>query len=285
MARKATKTKSRRVYARGALKGESGAAKRKTSRKSASSKIHERLNQIRGTLSAIERKRREEADAAVEFERRLAADPTRLLSLRGLRRVKKADLENIVENENENTENENNAEKERLRSERRLRIKKEIATRKAERNARKRTEKLRRGERKFGLEPANANEIYQTLYDKLIEKGTDPAKAAIDARFYANSKSDPLFRAMQSQKALWGDLLLEAEPIQKPSTKPSIAVAMAIEESVAPLRMRSYASVAAAARKADYRQLALTNLPNVTRAKTSTLTSFRGFCTHPSSSR
>ena len=64
---------------------------------------------------------------------------------------------------------------------------------------------------------------------------------------------------------LWGDLLLEAEPIQKPSVKPSIAVQLAIEESVAPLR-RSYAAVTAT-RKADYRQLALTNLPNTSSAK------------------
>ena len=262
MARKGT----RRIFRPGALRGLSAILKRSVKQKTETIKRGEKIRQAADSAQAILRKREEEKEAEAEFERRLASDPTRLLALKGLRRVKKVDLENIVENANENNETEENEEKERLREERRQRAKAVIVTAKKARATKKRNQTLRRGERKFGLEPINTNEIYQTLYNKLIANGTDPAKAEKDARFYANAKAEPLFRALTEQKAAWGDLLLEAEPVQKPSVKPSIATSIAIEESVAPLRSRTYASIAAIPRKADYRQLALTNLPNVTSA-------------------
>jgi len=265
MARKATRTKSHRVYAKGAVKGVSATLKRTTKRKSESAKIHERLNQIRGTLSAIERRRLEEKEAAEEFEKRLASDPTRLFALKGLRRVK---LENIVENENENenTTNDADAEKERLREERRSRAKQALDTKKAERNAKKRNETRRKGEKKFGLTPINSKTLYSSKYNELVAAGVSAAKAESSAKLYADIKSDPKIRAFTESKVGWGDLMLELEPTIKEKAVKKSAVVPTVEKATIAPRSQSYAS-ALASRKSDYKQLALTNLPNKTGGK------------------
>jgi len=268
MARKATKTKARRIYARGALKGLSSTLKRAAKRKSESAKIHERLEQIRGSLSAMEQRQLEEEEAAAEFERRLASDPTRLLALKGLRRVKKANLEDIVENENENTNNnENNAEKERLREERRARAKKELETKKAERNAKKRNQTRHRGEKKFGLAAVNSKTLYSSKYNELIAEGVPANRAESSAKLYADLKSDPKIRSFAEDKVEWGDLMLKLVPVlkDKPSKKAYVAPIPVEKAAIAP-RSQSYAS-ALASRKTNYRQLVLLNLPNKTSGK------------------
>ena len=99
MARKESGTKSRRVYRPGALKGLSAKTKRLAKPKDKREKINEKMKQIQGTLLAIQRRKEEEAEAAAEFERRLASDSTREFALKGLRRLKRGEvLDNIVEN-------------------------------------------------------------------------------------------------------------------------------------------------------------------------------------------
>jgi len=270
MARKATRTKSHRVYAKGAVKGTSALLKRATKRKNESAKIHERLNQIRGSRLAMEERRLEEAAAAAEFERRLASDPTRLLALKGLRFVKPGKLEEIVENDNNenNNDNDNNNEKERLREERRARVKLQLATKKAERNAKKQNETRRKGEKKFGLAAVNSKTLYSAKREELIAEGVPVARAESSAKFYADLKSDPQLRAFTEGAKTWGDIALQLEPVLKDkSVKKSVVVVPApVEKAAIAPRSRSYAS-ALASRKSDYKQLALTNLPNKTSGK------------------
>lgn len=266
MARKATRTKSHRVYAKGAIKGTSATLKRAVKRKSDSAKIHERLNQIRGSQLAIEQRRLEEEAAAAEFERRLASDPTRLLALRGLRLVKPGKLEEIVENDNDNNDNNNN-EKERLREERRERVKLQLETQKAERNAKKRNETRRKGEKKFGLAAVNSKTLYSAKREELIAEGVPVIRAESSAKLYADLKSDPKIRVFTEGTKGWGDIALQLEPVMKEKVvqKP-VVVPAPVEKAAIAIRSKSYAS-ALASRKADYKQLALTNLPNKTDGK------------------
>jgi hypothetical protein len=271
MARKATRTKSHRVYAKGAVKGTSALLKRATKRKNESAKIHERLNQIRGSRLAIEERRLEEAAAAAEFERRLASDPTRLLALKGLRLVKPGKLEEIVENNdnnNSNNDNNNNNEKERLREERYARVKLQLATKKAERNAKKQNETRRKGEKKFGLVPVNSKTLYSAKREELIAEGVPVNRAESSAKFFADIKSDPQMRAFTEGAKTWGDIALQLEPVLKEKVvkKTVVVVPAPVEKAAIAPRSRSYIS-ALASRKADYKQLALTNLPNKTDGK------------------
>jgi hypothetical protein len=152
-----------------------------------------------------------------------------------------------------------------LRVERLARAKSALNTAKAQRAAKKRNETRRKGEKKFKLDPINANALYQVKYDALIAAGESVRNAEKQAIFYRNTKTDPLFRALNTGISAWGDLALEAEPMQKAIVKKKpIALTIALEEAMtAPLRTRSYASVLGT-RKADYKQLALIGLPNST---------------------
>uniref|UniRef100_A0A6C0K367 Uncharacterized protein n=1 Tax=viral metagenome TaxID=1070528 RepID=A0A6C0K367_9ZZZZ len=268
MARKATRTKSHRVYAKGAVKGTSATLKRAVKRKSESAKIHERMEQIRDSLSAMEQRRLEEEEAAAEFERRLASDPTRLLALRGLRLVKPGKLEEIVENENNNNNNnDDNDEKERLREERRARAKLQLETQKAERNAKKQNETRRKGEKKFGLAAVNSKTLYLSKREELIAEGVPVARAEASAKLYADLKSDPKIRAFTEGAKGWGNIALQLEPVMKEKVvKKPVVIPAPVEKAAIAIRSKSYVS-ALASRKADYKQLALTNLPNKTDGK------------------
>ena len=263
-----TQTKRRRVFRRGAVRGTARLeAKIAKPKKSENVREQEHLETAVRSVRASLRKLKEEEEAAKAFEERLASQgESRTLALQGLRRATKRNiLANIIEtvNENEN-ENENN-NSEALRLERLARAKSALNTIKAQRAAKKRNETRRKGEKKFKLDPINANALYQAKYDALIAAGESVRNAEQQATFYRNSKADPLFRALNSGIGAWGDLTLEAEPVQKAiAKKKPIALTIALEEAMtAPLRTRSYASVLGT-RKADYRQLALIGLPNST---------------------
>jgi len=227
------------------------------------------MEQIRGSLSATEQRRLEEEEAMAEFERRLASDPTRLLALKGLRLVKPGKLEEIVENaDNNNNNNNNNNEKERLREERRARAKLQLETQKAERNAKKRNETRRKGEKKFGLAAVNSKTLYLSKREELIAEGVPVARAEASAKLYADLKSDPKIRAFAEGAKGWGDIALQLEPVMKEKVvkKPVVVVPAPVEKAAIAPRSKSYVS-ALASRKSDYKQLVLLNLPNKTSAE------------------
>jgi len=264
-----TQTKRRRVFRQGAVRGTARLeAKIAKPKKSEDVREQEHLETAVRSVRASLRKLKEEEEAAKAFEERLASQgESRRLALQGLRRATKQNiLANIVETIDENENENNNSEAlEMLRVERLARAKSALNTAKAQRAAKKRNETRRKGEKKFKLDPINANALYQVKYDALIAAGESVRNAEKQAIFYRNTKTDPLFRALNTGISAWGDLALEAEPMQKAIVKKKpIALTIALEEAMtAPLRTRSYASVLGT-RKADYKQLALIGLPNST---------------------
>ena len=264
-----TQTKRRRVFRQGAVRGTARLeAKIAKPKKSENVREQEHLETAVRSVRASLRKLKEEEEAAKAFEERLASQgESRRLALQGLRRATKRNiLANIVETIDENENENNNSEAlEMLRVERLARAKSALNTAKAQRAAKKRNETRRKGEKKFKLDPINANALYQAKYDALIAAGESVRNAEKQATFYRNTKTDPLYRALNTGIIAWGDLALEAEPVQKAIVKKKpIALTIALEEAMtAPLRTRSYASVLGT-RKADYKQLALIGLPNIT---------------------
>ena len=219
------------------------------------------------SVRASLKKLQEEKEASKAFEQRLASEgEARILALQGLRRAKKRDiLANIIETIENNETNENENDSERL--ERLERAKQALELTKELRATKKRNETRRKGEKKFKLDPfLNAEALYEAHYQQRLEKGDTVNEAKRFAAFHRNAKADPLFRALNAGKGAWGDLTLEEEPVPRATRKKQVMATVALEEVMPAPLLRSYASVLRT-RKADYRQLALIGLPNITSAK------------------
>ena len=61
------------------------------------------------------------------------------------------------------------------------------------------------------LDHLSFEEVRKERYEELIAKGFDSETANRDARYYANVRTDPVYRAMKEGKRTWANILDEED--------------------------------------------------------------------------
>jgi hypothetical protein len=161
------------------------------------------------------------------------------------------------------------AEKEAKREERKLRVAEEKRLfERTQKNKKDRKQQIA-NEKKYKLDHLSFEEVRKKRYEELIAQGFDSKKANKDARYYADVKIDPVFRAMKEGKRTWANILNEAneEEAKKPKKKTAIASVAAykpLDSNASLVAVPTYNRYTRKAPVRDEKKLVITSLPTET---------------------
>jgi hypothetical protein len=161
------------------------------------------------------------------------------------------------------------AEKELKREERKLRVAEEKRLFERTQKAKKGRKQQLANEKKYGLDHLSFEDVRKERYEELIAQGIDSEKANKDARYYADVKIDPVFRAMKEGKRTWANILNEAneEEAKKPKKKTAIASVAAykpLDPNASLVAVPTYNQYTRRAPVKDEKKLIITGLPTET---------------------
>jgi len=161
------------------------------------------------------------------------------------------------------------AEKELKREERKLRVAEERRLFERTQRAKKGRKQRIANEKKYGLNHLSFEDVRKERYEELIAQGIDSEKADRAAQYYANVKTDPVFRAIKEGTRTWANILNEddEEEAKKPKKKVLVSAAAAyrpLDPNASLVAVPTYNRYTRRAPVRDEKKLVITGLPTET---------------------